>query len=466
MKKVVFFLGIVSSLYLGSCVDDDKANFDTPINEEMFSIKAIEGGAILQYKLSDARVNKVKAEYIDEFGESIYKTGDYSVDTLLLDGFNSVHSNVPVRISFIDRNENESDVKTLTFNTLASNLHAFFDNVEVTSYWQGFQVNYDLKGLVNGSATVFFVGENPNTHAVDTLTLENFQLESGKHIRPYTLDASQRQSSYTVVITTEDSKQRIAKRKVWTDIVGFEREILPNSDFELLDPFNKSKETPYTSTDWKHPGAFGKKYLFDGDTKGTQAATHYTRGNATPPFTFYAGPNALHTTTNDVYFVLDIKQPAMLGEMRFYAKYGDNYATNQDFGTSSGSYYVKLPCAIKVYAWTAAEPYDSNIDQATIPDENWILMGSYAQDPSVETTDRWYCNKEKKQIVTVTTLVELNALEPLYVSVPFEFDTKKYRYYKIEFETTYKDLWSPTYINNYDNMVTCHEIEVYAKKEE
>lgn len=97
--------------------------------------------------------------------------------------------------------------KNFLFNTLASNLYTFFDNIEVSSYWQGFQVTYELKGLVNGSATIFFVGENPNTHVRDTLTLENFQLESGRYTKAYSLDASQQQSSYTVVVTTEDSKQ-------------------------------------------------------------------------------------------------------------------------------------------------------------------------------------------------------------------------------------------------------------------
>lgn len=466
MKKIIFFLGVAFNLCLGSCTNDDTADFDTAISDDMFSLKPVEGGAVLQYTLSDPRVNKVKAEYVDEFGESVYKVGDYSVNTLLLDGFNSIHSNVPVKVSFIDRNEKESEVKTLSFSTLSSNLHTFFDNVQVTPYWQGFQVAYDLEGVVNGSATVFFVGENPNTHALDTLTLENFQLESGKHIKAYTLEASQQQSAYTVVITTEDNKQRIAKRAIWTDVVGIEREILSNRDFKLLDPFEKSLEKPYDPASSYKPGAFGKQYLFDGDTKGTRAFDYYGRGRATPPFTFYAGPDALHTADNDVYFVLDIQRPAMLGEMRFYAKYGDNGATNQDFGYSIAAYYVRLPCVIKVYAWTAAEAYNSDADQSQIPAGNWKLMGSYSQDPNIGTVERWYCNQASGEVLSVSSLGELNALDPLYASVPFEFDTHEYRYYKIEFETTYIDPWAPDYTNNSTNMVTCHEIEVYAKKQE
>lgn len=466
MKKIIYFIGILAGFYLGGCDDDNVVGFDSPISENMFTFRPVEGGAVLQYKLSDSRISKVKVEYKDAFGESIYKVGDYAVDTLLLDGFNVATSNVPVKISFIDRNENESEKKELSFNTLASNLYTFFDNIEVSSYWQGFQVTYELKGLVNGSATIFFVGENPNTHVRDTLTLENFQLESGRYTKAYSLDASQQQSSYTVVVTTEDSKQRIAKKKTWTGIVGIEREMLLNRDFDLLDPFGKSKEVPPASGGSYTPGALGKQYLFDGDIRGTRASEFYAPGWATPPYTFLSSADALHTATNDVYFVLDVKKPAMLGEMRFYAKYGDTYAVNRDFGNASTSYLAKLPCNIKVYAWTAGEPYDPNTDQTTIPASNWKLMGSYAQDPNAALKERWYINSEKQDVVTVKSLAELNALEPLYVSVPFEFDENKYRYYKIEFEATYRDPYNPAYINNDLNQVTCHEIEVYAKKED
>ena len=93
-------------------------------------------------------------------------------------------------------------------------------------------------------------------------------------------------------------------------------------------------------------------------------------------------------------------------------------------------------------------------------------MGSYNQDPNVTLADRWYCGEGKKELDKVKTLAELNALPALYASIPFEFDEQKYRYYKIEFETTYIDPYSPTYYHNNNNQVTCHEIEVYAKKEQ
>ncbi len=453
-------------LCLWSCSDNDQLKFDTVISDNMFTFTAVEGGARLTYNLSDPRISKVKITYKDEYGALIYKVGDYSVNTILLDGFNTAQNSVPVRISFLDRNDNESEVRDMTFSTLSSSLYTFFDNVKVGSYWDGFQLTYELQGEVNGSATVYFVGENPNTHARDTLTLENFQLEAGKFTKAYTLDESQRQSNYTVVVTTEDSKQRIARKQTWTDIVGIEREVLPNADFVLLDPFKLSREEVYNPNGGSGyaPGAFGTKYLFDGDVKGTLGVQYYRPGYATPPFTFLTKENALHKDGNDKYFVLDIKKPAMLGEMRFYFRYPDGFAVNRDFSEPGGGdgYYTKLPCNITIYAWVASEPYDPNADQSTIPSVNWKQIGKVSQDPNVANTERWYYNANMK--LNPKTKADLDALQPRYLSVPFDFDENQYRYYKIEFDGTYNDLILPSN-NNGKDRVTCHELEVYAKKQ-
>lgn len=146
----------------------------------------------------------MKAEYTDEYGTRVYKVADYAVDTLILDGFNQVHENVPVKVSFLDKNEQESKVMNFTFDTRPSALYSFFDKVEVSSYWNGFQVICDLEGRTEGSASVYFVGINPTTKLRDTIFLENFRLTNGHSVKAYSLDDSQQQEDYTIVITTED----------------------------------------------------------------------------------------------------------------------------------------------------------------------------------------------------------------------------------------------------------------------
>ena len=183
--KYIAILLLLGSLCWFGCSDDNNVNFDTPITEDMFSFTPVEGGAIMHYTLTDRRINKVKVEYTDEYGVSVYKVADYAVDTMVLDGFNQKHDNVPVKVTFVDRNEQVSETLEFTFNTLPSTLYTFFDDVKVNSYWDGFQVIYNLDGRAEGSASVYFVGINPTTKLQDTIFLENFRLENGQNVKAY-----------------------------------------------------------------------------------------------------------------------------------------------------------------------------------------------------------------------------------------------------------------------------------------
>ena len=269
MRNTILLILLMSVLF--ACSDDDNGGFDVEINEDMFSFTPTEGGAIMRYNLADRRVNKVSVEYTDEFGESVYKIADYSVDTLLLDGFNQAHTEIPVKVAFLDKNENASKALHFTFDTRPSSLYTFFDEVAVNPYWNGFQLVFNLEGRAEGSASVYFVGTNPTTKERDTLFLENFLLEAGPNVKAFSMTDSQIQDSYTVVVTTEDNRQRIVRKQVWNDVVGAKRVLIPNANFELLDPFHKIITEPYSTADWRRPGALGAEYLFDGDVKGTRA---------------------------------------------------------------------------------------------------------------------------------------------------------------------------------------------------
>ncbi|WP_270543424.1 DUF4959 domain-containing protein [Butyricimonas paravirosa] len=455
MRNTILLILLMFGLF--GCSDDENVNFDVEISENMFSFTPTEGGAVMRYSLADRRINRVKAEYTDEYGTRVYKVADYAVDTLILDGFNQVHENVPVKVSFLDKNEQESKVMNFTFDTRPSALYSFFDKVEVSSYWNGFQVICDLEGRTEGSASVYFVGINPTTKLRDTIFLENFRLTNGHSVKAYSLDDSQQQEDYTIVITTEDDRQRIARKQIWTGVKGATRALIPNYNFELFDPFNKSKEMPRSTDSW-NPGALGKGYLFDGDVKGTQALEYYRRGYATPPFTFLAGPNALNRPGNDVYFVLDIKEPAIVGEMRLYMRIQDEGAINHDF---DNGYYTKLPCNVQVYAWVGDGDYHPTTNPGTKAD--WELIGNFEQDPGIEETERWYVNKEKVKD-QCNTLTELAAVEAHYLSIPFPFEEREYRFLKIQFNETYVNTLTPDYDHNNNNNVTFHELEIYGVK--
>ena len=460
MKKIGRFLIFLCGICWIGCSDDD-ADFDVTIEKEMFSFTPVEGGSVMYYSLADSRVNKVKVEYTDEFGDAVYKVADYSQDTLVLDGFNRAYENVPVKVSFLDRYENESKSLNFTINTKPSVLYTFFDKVQVDSYWDGFQVVYTLEGRTEGSASVYFVGKNPTTNLQDTLFLENFPLAAGLNVKSFPLHESQQQDAYTVMITTEDNRPRVVRKEVWTGIKGMEQVMIPNANFELLDPFNKSKEQPEPTGDQWNPGGLSKAYLFDGDVKGTRAADYFKRGKATPPFTFLAGPNALNHNGSgpDVYFVLDIKEPAHVGMIKFYARIWDTYAINSDFDRD---YNTKIPCDIKIYAWVGEGDYDVMENQNEPGD--WKLVGSYVQDPMIILKERWYMFKDRKDVVYVSSKAELDKLEPLSLSISLPYEETQYRFFKIQFNETYRALFAPDVNHNNSNNVSIHELEVYGKK--
>ena len=134
----------------------------------------------------------------------------------------------------------------------------------------------------------------------------------------------------------------------------------------------------------------GKAYLFDGDTKATTGAEYYKSGKATPPFAFLAGPNALWRPDNDVYFVLDLQKPMIVGEMRFYMKYVDGYAANKD--TNPG---------------TA---------------EDWEEVGRFKQEQTAENVDRWYNEALLNPLPWQGTKADVEVRKPVYLSIPFPFE--------------------------------------------
>ena len=172
-----------------------------------------------------------------------------------------------------------------------------------------------------------------------------------------------------------------------------------------------------------------------------------------------AGPNALNREGNECYFVLDIKEPAIVGEFRFYMRIRDGYATNAQF---DNDYLSKLPCNIQVYAWTGEGDYDPVTNSGT--NDDWEYVGSFEQDPNTAIIDRWYINPTNNKIDIVKTIAELNAVGPYYISIALPFEKKEYRFFKLEFCETYVDLINPNYNHHNNNNVTFHELEVYGQK--
>ncbi len=456
MKKLIILLLVITGFY--ACNKDEDSFLDVSINQDGISFEPIEGGAIMRYTVSDTRIYRIKAQYSDQYGNSVVKLASFANDSLLLTGFNAPQENVAVNVSYMDENDNESEPTQYSFSTKASAVYSFFDEVEVEPFWDGFVVRYDAPEYVSGFANVFFRGINPLTHEEDDILLETFPIKAGGETRFYSLDDSQKSDYNTVFITTEDYKQEVARTQTWESVEAYSRILVDNSNFSLIDPFNLSVEDN-NDDNIDMPVRFGIEYLFDGDIKGRQRLEHFRSGWTPPQYTFIAGPRAMQNLDDDqMYFVLDIKEPNIVGELRFYSML--DHGTMPSPSLYNYKYHTRTPCKMTIYACNDyVETTDPKAESGS-----WKEVGSFDRDPNEGQADRWYVVPETGYIYDIQTISAMESADPAYMSIPIEFDGNTYRYFKIEVEDTYNDEWSPDYYNNNDGYVSFHEIEVYAKK--
>lgn len=454
MKKIFILLLVVAGFY--ACNKDDGGYLEVSADQNSITFEPIEGGAIMRYSVNDPQIYRVKAAYSDQYGNAVVKLASFANDSLLLTGFNAPQENVAVQVSFLDENNNESDPTDFSFNTLASAVYSFFDDVEVESFWDGFVVRYTAPSYVSGFANVFFLGTNPLTHEQDSILLETFPIRAGGETRFYSLDDSQKSDYNTVFITTEDYKQEVARSQSWENVEAFTRIMVDNSNFSLIDPFNLSIEE---KTDNSLSVRWGKEYLFDGDIKGNQRLEHYSAGSVPPQYTFIAGPRAMQNLNGDqMYFVLDIKEANIVGEIRLYSMLDHSRMPSPSLYNQK--YHTRTPCQVTIYA---CNDYVETNDP-TVESGSWKEVGSFDRDPDEVQADRWYIVPETGYYYDIQSISAMEEADPAYMSIPIEFDGNNYQYFKIELEDTYNDEWNPSYYSNNDGYVSFHEIEVYAKK--
>ena len=116
MKKILYFaLAVVS---LTSCKDDAEL-FSVEISPEQFEFTPVMGGAEMKYVLpDDPEIIAINVRYNDAYGNPILKSGSSTTDCLTLTGFNEASTGNHAMVSFLRRNNQESEPYEVTFNTL------------------------------------------------------------------------------------------------------------------------------------------------------------------------------------------------------------------------------------------------------------------------------------------------------------------------------------------------------------
>lgn len=446
-------LGLLIILFGLMACSDDEPGFGLSLESgNIRGLKPVPGGAMLYYSLPENEdVFSINVRYTDSFGIPTLKSGGYGSDSLLLDGFNEPRTGVRAQVTLVNRQSEESAPIDITFDTEASAAYAFFDQVEVQPYWDGFQVVYKAPDVVAGMVHVFYEGTNPMTQQPDTIFVQSFPIIKGGDTLLFSLQ--QEREMNTVILRTQDARGLRVGQKVWKDVESYVVQQLNynNGEFDFIDVNNKSVKNDGAKTD--------VKYLFDGDTKGTQRMAGRVYYEL---YTFLAGPGAFGAP-----FIVDLKEEKIPASLRIYGILNSSlsfpstpyFPTGEPkplAGVWESRYYNKLPCEVVVYGGNSM-------------DGEWIQLAEFSETPTA--VERWSaaCDANLAE-QRLTSLEELEAADPCYMEISFPATPQRYRYLKIVINDTFVPVLSDGYINtagdqNPNEYVTMHELEVYVKKD-
>lgn len=453
MKNSIWILLLILGFL--ACNDDDVV-FE-PVTEGLeIRFVPVAGGAMMHYSLpNDRNIFAMNVRYKNWQGGDVLKVGDYGSDSLLLDGFTEKKEAVVALVSFVNHRNEESAKQEFSFSTLNSAPWAFFEDLEVNSTWNGFQVAYQTPGVATGMAHVFYLGENPLTHQPDTIPVSSFPILQGGDTIKFEMD--RKLEKYTVVVRTEDFQGYRVKQEIYPDIDAF----LTEQWTVTADNFNVgglSVENEKAKT--------GLKYLFDGELKGKERMEFFL--SARDPNisftghevygTFLAGPNAFEKP-----MVLDLREQKTPAWLRLYAliptqsKHAQGAAALGNIWL--GWYDDKLPCNLSVYGHNTTADPDA---------DGWVYLGGLNQNPKAETaSDKWSYRHIEPTVGGIglpKTWEEFNDANPMYVDVMCPVEDHMYRYLKIIVHGTFETKSSPAATPNTKQYITLHELEVYVKK--
>lgn len=408
-----------------SCGSDDVERFAVAPTGGV-SFTPTPGGAIMNYTLPDnSDIQNIRVRYNDVNGKQVILLGSYLSKQVELVGFNEARTNIPVFISYVDKNGHMSEEYETTFSTDDSGPYAFFESAEVKPAWNGFELSYNLpKEGMTGFAHVFYVGVNPNTGKSDTLFVNTITLGQGANSQFYTIQ--QQNEETTVVVKTEDFRGYFVKEQVWENIKSY-----PTTKFDTQ-KLVVSCPSSYEDDSYK----FGLQYLTDGDTKGIQAR----KGSYNEYYTFVMGPYAFGEG-----ILVDMGTAQVPSSVRIYAQ----MTAKTSYGRPIWNYNYSdtLPCDVTVFA--------SNDQQ------NWEQIGHYSA-PADGSCERWYSRDRLVNGMDRLTIEQMEQNDPVSLDIVFGLSDKAYRYLKVVPNQTFDESYAS--FKNTQQYVSMQELEVYVKK--
>lgn len=466
MRNILLVLLLVCGFV--ACENNDEIGFDIPVEFQKISFEPVPGGAVMRYKLPDIHdIYRVRASYINAYGQRLKKDGSYLSDTLLLDGFNEKKTDVTVELTFLNRDMEESAPVEMKFSTEAAASVALFDNLSVNSFWGGFNVTYNAPKTVDGTIHIFYIGMNPATQQLDSILMGSYPISEGGDTLNFEL--KQTLDKLDVVVRTDDYEGHRVKQIIYRDIPALAMETLTPEKFDFSFTGEIQENEKY---------GFGVKYLFDGKKKGEAFRNNVLSGVKGKYNTFIAGPEAFGER-----FIFDLRKPRIPAALYAYAflNFNTNFPDIPSYIFPGdvvdmyageiwrGSYPTRLPAKAKVYG--------TNEDPRTVDLASCDLLYTLDDDDSYTY---WYSKSwckdtdcdyvyGKKVYLNVTD-EEFNAAEPIVLRMMCNYSEKSFRYLILVISDTYlSNRWSFDYPNGYEEnakeYITFDEIEVLVKAE-
>ncbi len=444
--KLRYLLWGLALCTLWSCSDDDEG-FDLGIDSSAFTFTPAPGGAVMHYRLpANSDITGLYVYYKDAYGKDIVRSGSTAADSLVLTGFNEAQAAVSAQVRLFSRDRNESRPIDVTFSTEDSDPVAFMKTVNVISDWEGFTMVYEKpRNGAEGLVHVFYLGTDPLSDMPDTLLVNTLTLNQMKSYEQLNYRIKQDITHPIVVVRVEDFRGHIVGERAFDQIECMYPEKLSPSAFDFY----------CTASIIDEDRKIGPQYLFDGDTKGILPFSINSNQGTDCLYSYVAGPNAAGSNAIPMY--IDLRTNKVIGSLRIYneipnSKEGSYTFTNCNFRLGM------IPRDIQLFA-AVDDGKSISIDKKSFDELNWIPLSSYK--------DEEWADVEAKQKNSLTELTEAEE-EYEILNCSAQGQGEGFRYLKIVINEVrpIDDFAQWLFlINNTDNYVAIHELEIYTKKD-
>lgn len=436
-----YILIIAMAILLFSCAKEENAIFELDLSNLVVSFEPYEGGAYMNYTLpANTDIYGIQVKYKDFKGKEMLVKGTHTSNKLDLFGFNDAADEIPVEITLINQDGEVSETIERTFSTLPSVAVSIYDELEVSTHWNGFRVSYPaLEGRAQGYINIYYVGINPETNLIDSLLVSSQPFNPNGFTFRYTDITADSIQNVTVVVKTEDARWNAVGKEVFEKVPISRAGMFPSGNIGFS---GSSVENETKKTGWK--------YLFDGDVKGVQCLE---TGDLTKSFSYKSEKEAEYNGNNVI--TLDLQDDNEIAWIRIYS------ILSAKIPNSFGQYF-HMKLEYQFYYPNHVTLYGAHDKNA--PESEWDELSYFYESATLERESKWtWPAYDSEDFYTVDELELFKAADPNYIQLDCDISGIGYRYLKVKINETFYYKTADYQIGT-TGEYGMEELEVYVKK--